>query len=138
MSMHDIIMKAASFAVTEERGRVLWCMEQVLKELKSKLDKKLLTEIQVHAVELKIKIAEAVYMELRRAIISGARPASSGGDAGITGQAGAAVFINSELPNGPQLGRFSPEERAELDSLKRKAFEAAKLRRKIAGGDNAN
>jgi hypothetical protein len=98
MSMRDKLMKAASFAVTEERGRVLWCIEQVLKELKGKLDKKLLTNVQMHAVELKIRIAEAVCMELRRAIVSGVRPSGPATAPGVTGQPGPAALPS---PSGP-------------------------------------
>lgn len=86
MSMRAKLLAAAQAAATEattnERARCLWCTEQVLKELKSKLDRKLLTTIQVHAVELKIRIAEAVSQELRRAIISGARPVSNRSEPG--------------------------------------------------------
>ena len=78
--MRDKLLKAAAFAVTEERGRVLWCIDQVLAELKAKVNTKLLSAVQLHAVELKFKIAEAVAAELRRAIVSGARPGQ------ITGQ----------------------------------------------------
>ena len=79
-------MQAAVEAMTTERGRCLWCVDQVIAELKGKLEKKLLSEAQLHIARTKFKIAEAVGIELRRAIVSGARP--QGGPGGTTGTAG--------------------------------------------------
>lgn len=79
MSLHAKLHAAASAAAAEaaaiERGRCLWCVDQVIKDLKIKLRGKLLTEIELHAANMKIKIADAFCGELRRAIVSGIRPA---------------------------------------------------------------
>lgn len=96
MSMQQKLRAAATAAALEatanERARCLWCAEQVIAELKAKLAKKILSAANEHASQLKIQIAGGVVMELRRAIISGARPAELPRRevAGGTGQTGAA------------------------------------------------
>ena len=99
MSMRDKLLKAASFAVTEERGRVLWCIDQVIVELKGKLNKAILSTVQIEAAKMKLKIAEAVCIELRRAVVSGVRPLNGANkevrtvdESGVTGQADPAGF----------------------------------------------
>lgn len=78
--------RAATEAATNERGRCLWCVDQVIKELKVKLDAKLLAStMEVESRKLKLKIAEAVCVELRRAIVSGARPPGGRMEAGTAG-----------------------------------------------------
>lgn len=100
MSLQDKLRRVATMAAqeatTNERGRALWCIDEVLRELKGKLSKKLLSTAQVHAAEVKFKIAEAVCMELRRAIVSGARPLSGNADEtrAVTGQPGTAGLIS--------------------------------------------
>lgn len=106
MSLRDKLMKAATFAVAEERGRVLWCVDQVLIELRAKLNTKLLSSVQLEAIRLKIRIADAVCMELRRAIVSGVRPPASpkAVQAGVTGQADVAdTFPQPVKPAGPEV-----------------------------------
>ena len=78
MSLRNKLIAAAEFAVKEERGRCLWCVDQVLNELRAKLSKKLMSEAQLHVARTKFQMAEAVGIELRRAIVSGARPSGQG------------------------------------------------------------
>lgn len=104
MSLRDKLLAAGRVAALEERARCLWCAEQVIAELEAKLRGKLLGTAELHASDLKLKIARAVVSELRRAIVSGVRPASSpvgpassevavpASEAGETGQAGATGF----------------------------------------------
>lgn len=92
MSMRAKLLAAAQAAATEattnERARCLWCAAEVVRELREKLAKKfLLSAAHEQAAKVKLQIAEAVVMELRRAIISGARPVSATGQ-----EAGAAGF----------------------------------------------
>lgn len=76
--MIAVAEKAAAEAVMNERCRCLWCIDQVLIELRKKLDQKLLSTIQLEAAKMKYRIAEAVAVELRRAIVSGVRPSGPG------------------------------------------------------------
>jgi hypothetical protein len=78
--MIAVAQRAAQEATLNERARCLWCAELVVRELRVKLDKKILrsaTEEQL--AKVKLQIAEAVVVELRRAIVSGARPVSATG-----------------------------------------------------------
>jgi len=77
--------QAAIEATTNERARCLWCADQVVIEVRKKLEGKVLTSIQFQASQLKLKIADAVVRQLRRAIVSGVRP--QGGLGGTTGTA---------------------------------------------------
>lgn len=79
MSMRAKLLAAAQAAATEattnERARCLWCADEVVRELREKFSKKfLLSAAHEQAAKVKLQIAEAVVVELRRAIISGARP----------------------------------------------------------------
>lgn len=62
-------------AVARERGRCLWCLDQILVELRADLDRKLLIETERHVIQVKVKLARAIVAKARRAIVSGARPA---------------------------------------------------------------
>jgi hypothetical protein len=85
---------AAVEATTNERARALWCLDQVLIELRQRVSQKLLSTVQLEAATMKLKIAGAVCMELRRAIVSGVRPPSpppatevaQSATGGVTGQ----------------------------------------------------
>lgn len=106
MSMEAKLRAAATAAAQEatinERGRVLWCIDSVMAELRAKLGKKLLSPVELQAVSMKLRIAEGVCMELRRAVVSGVRPSGpatgSGQPApgGVTGQTGTAGFLPPE------------------------------------------
>ena len=82
MGMREKLMAAAKAAAIEatttERGRCLWCADEVIRSLQLKLRSKLLSEAQLHTAQTKFKIAEAVVRELRRAIVSGVRPRQGG------------------------------------------------------------
>lgn len=79
MSMRDKLLAAARVAATEERARCLWCADKIVRELRVKLDKKILrSAAEDQLAKVKLSIAEAVVRELRRAIISGVRPAGPG------------------------------------------------------------
>lgn len=74
------VRKAAIEATTNERARCLWCAEEVVRELGEKLSKKfLLSAAHEQAAKVKLQIARAVVVELRRAIISGVRPGHATG-----------------------------------------------------------
>lgn len=100
MSMRDKLLAAANQAAIEatanERGRCLWCLGQVMSELQTKLNAKLLSSVELEAAKMKLKIANAVCMELRRAIVSGVRPAPAG--SGETGQTGPADTSPRPVP----------------------------------------
>jgi hypothetical protein len=61
-------------ATVRERGRCLWVLDQIMVELKSELDRKLLIESERHVIEVKVKLARAIVAKARRGIVSGARP----------------------------------------------------------------
>jgi hypothetical protein len=89
---------AAVESTTNERARCLWCIDQVIAELRTKLQGKLLSTVQIEAAKMKLRIAEAVCMELRRAIVSGVRPSLAPAQQGVTGQPGTAGFSPPSAP----------------------------------------
>lgn len=64
-------------AVLNERGRCLWCCDQVLAELRAGLQTKILVESEIHVVKVKVKLAEAIIAKIRRAVVAGAKPRST-------------------------------------------------------------
>lgn len=78
VSLQKKLLQAASLAAEEacarERGRCLWVLDQIHKELGEKLGKVILIEAQRHAIETKIKIARALFTTARMRIISGVAP----------------------------------------------------------------
>ena len=69
-----VALEAAREAMMRERGRVLWCIDQLLRELHGRMRQKLLSQAQLHALNVKWKIVAAFRLQLRRAIISGLSP----------------------------------------------------------------
>lgn len=92
MSLENKLRAAATIAAREamlnERGRCLWCIDEVIRELKQKLAARVLTPIQLQSATMKLKIAEGAGMSIRRAIASGVRPpiVMSDVQGGVTGQ----------------------------------------------------
>lgn len=99
--MRDKLLEAARIGAQEatatERGRCLWCADEVVRELEAKMAKKILrsaTEEQL--AKVKVQIARGVVSELRRAIISGVRPAAAAGGGRNGSEPGAADPSPSE------------------------------------------
>jgi hypothetical protein len=82
----DAATAAAIEATTNERARCLWCIDQVVKELESKLRTKLMSEQQLHIARTKFQIAQSMATHMRRVIASGVRP--QGGPGGTKDTAG--------------------------------------------------
>ena len=61
-------------AVLQERGRCLWCLDEIQRELQAQLSRKLLVESERHVIQVKVKLAGAIIAKARRAIVAGARP----------------------------------------------------------------
>lgn len=74
MSMRKKLLEAASFAVEQERGRVLWLIDQIGLELERGTQDKLLTEAQLHATKVRLQIFRALAVKLKRGVISGVQP----------------------------------------------------------------
>lgn len=74
MSLRNKLMQVAAVAVTEERGRVLWILDDIERELREQIDDKIMTPEQVHVSQTKLRIFIALNQKVRRAIISNARP----------------------------------------------------------------
>lgn len=78
MSLKDKLQKVVTAAAVEavqgERGRVLWLLDQVEKEIEEEVQRKLLVESERHAIEVKLKIFRSLAARLRRGIVSGVRP----------------------------------------------------------------
>lgn len=74
MSLRNKLMQAAAVAVTEERGRVLWILDDIERELREQINDKILTPGQVHVAKTKMRMFIALNQKVRRAIISNARP----------------------------------------------------------------
>ncbi|GBE23835.1 hypothetical protein BMS3Bbin02_00100 [bacterium BMS3Bbin02] len=76
MSLRNKLMQAAAVAVTEERGRVLWILDDIERELRETINDKILTPGQVHVAKTKMRMFVALNQKVRRAIISNAQPKS--------------------------------------------------------------
>ncbi len=74
MSMRAKLAQAMVKATEIERGRVLWCIDQVTEDLKADLEKKILIETERHLVETKIKIFRVLSQLVKMRIFSGAVP----------------------------------------------------------------
>lgn len=75
MSMQKKLEAAAYEAVILERARCLWCVDQVVAELKAQLDTKLLASTaEIHGRQLKFNIARALAVQVRATIASGVGP----------------------------------------------------------------
>lgn len=101
MSMEAKLRAAATAAAQEaalnERARCLWCLDEIIRELKIGASKKLMSTIELEAAKMKVRIAEGVATAARRAIVSGVRPSPASPPAGgVTGQPGTAGFIPPE------------------------------------------
>lgn len=104
MSLRNKLLQAANQAAleatTNERARCLWCIESIVTELQRQLAGKLMTDVEIHAAQMKFKIARALSTQMRTAIVSGVRPMPStpAGQPGPlepgSGQAGAADVSN--------------------------------------------
>lgn len=94
--------KAAVEATTNERARCLWAADQVIKELEVKVERKIFaTTVEIEAAKMKLKIARAVVVELRRAIVSGARPPGVRGEPGPAGISAEADPPEGQAPDQP-------------------------------------
>ena len=76
MSLRNKLMQAAAVAVTEERGRVLWILDDITRELQEGVNETIMTPGQVHVAKTKLRMFVALTQKVRRAIISNARPKS--------------------------------------------------------------
>ena len=61
-------------AVEQERARCLWCLDQLMKELRKDLDKKILEEHKIHLIKVKVQIAQAIVTKARRMIMAAVEP----------------------------------------------------------------
>lgn len=78
--LRDAALAAAIEATTNERARCLWCIDVIIEGLKKGLSQKLFESATIEQLrKVKLQIAEALGMEVRRAIVSGARPVSETG-----------------------------------------------------------
>lgn len=75
MSFRKKMLAAARCAVVEERGRVLWVLDEIETGLVKDFNKKILAESQRHAAEVKLQIFRSLCAHVRKGIISGVQPA---------------------------------------------------------------
>jgi hypothetical protein len=64
-------------AVVRERARCLWCLDELMKEVRSSLNTKVLEESKIHLIKVKVGIAQVVCDRARRMIVSGTKPKES-------------------------------------------------------------
>lgn len=74
MSMQRKLEEARVHATAVERGRCIFCIEQVAKDLRADLEKKILVEAQRHTIQVKIQIFAMLSKLVRLKIISGVSP----------------------------------------------------------------
>lgn len=78
MSLEDKIKRAALAAAQDatmtERGRCLWVLDDLIKQLEADVERKLLMEQQRHTAQVKLQLAKGIVAAANRGIVSGARP----------------------------------------------------------------
>lgn len=74
MSMKNKLDGAYQVGVSEERGRILWILDDETTWLHRKLKDVVLVESQRHALQVKVKIVAALFRQLRLRIASGDGP----------------------------------------------------------------
>lgn len=74
MSLKTKLDNAYKLGVTTERARILWLVDEERKWLRKKLEAVILVESQRHALQVKVKMATAIFAQLSLRIISGAAP----------------------------------------------------------------
>lgn len=74
MSLRKKLIAAAEKAVHEERGRILWVLDELEKSLKKGLDDRLATPQELHVMKVKLQIFQSLATHVRMAIIKGTRP----------------------------------------------------------------
>lgn len=74
MGFREKLIKAAEFAVKEERGRILWLIETMETEIRLRIGQKLVSDAELHALNVKLQLFKAFTTQLRRGIVSGVRP----------------------------------------------------------------
>lgn len=91
MTLRKKLEAALVRGVQEERGRVLWLINQLEENLKADIQKKLLIEAQRHTAMVKLKIFQTITSQLRRAIVSNVQPPTERQDGRRDQDGGAAV-----------------------------------------------
>lgn len=74
MSLRKKLIAAAEKAVHEERGRILWVLDELEKSLKKGIDNRLATPQELHVMQVKLKIFQSLATHVRMAIIKGTQP----------------------------------------------------------------
>jgi hypothetical protein len=65
---------AATEAVHRERARCLWLCQALIDQLVKEVDAKVLMEQEHRGAQLKLRIARALILQLKRGIVAGMRP----------------------------------------------------------------
>lgn len=74
MSLRNKLAEVRAHATGVERGRALWCLDQIMDDLKADLEKKILVESDRHFIEVKISIFRMLAKLAKIKIISGDSP----------------------------------------------------------------
>lgn len=74
MSLKAKLDNAHNLGVLSERARVLWLMDEERKWLKKQLQGVILVEEQRHAMQTKVKMAVAIYEQLKLRIMADHKP----------------------------------------------------------------
>lgn len=80
MTMKKKLDDAYRMGADNERGRVLWLMAEMRKDLREQLEAKILIEATRHIVQTKIKMVTALFTELQVLIMSNKEAPSRGDD----------------------------------------------------------
>ncbi len=74
MSLERRLKQATKKAKDAERGRCLWILDEIEKELMAATANRILTPQQLHVVKTKARIAQLIVLKARRGIIAGVEP----------------------------------------------------------------
>lgn len=75
MSLSNKMAVAETKGRVRERGRILWLISEIEKELQGNLKTKVMSEAQMHIATTKLRLFIAMSKKLKRAIVSDVKPA---------------------------------------------------------------
>lgn len=76
MSLERRLKQARHTAMSTERARCLWVIDQIEGEMREGVENKLATPKELHVMKTKLRLALAISQKIKRGILMGITPAS--------------------------------------------------------------
>lgn len=76
MSLERRLKQAKHSAMSTERARCLWVVDEIEREMKAGVANKLATPKELHVMKTKLRLALAISQKIKRGILMGITPAS--------------------------------------------------------------